>query len=694
MKKRDQVVLLQGGLDLMSQPLKVAPGFCIGAQNYEPQDEGYRRRGGYERLDGRPSPSKASYWIMKYDTGSVALNAGALITGVASNATARVLHDATIVTGSLAGGDATGEVVLRDVIGAFEDAEELQVSGSEVAHCDGEPIEFGAETDELSHSYKIEAIEARREVIQAVPGSGPVLGVCTYKGEIIAFRNHASEAMAQMFKATETGWVLQSFGHTLDFNTGAIAEFEEGDLITGGTSGATATIERVVRQSGSWSGDAKGYLVISGISGSFQASETFTGSTSGATAVALGPSQEITLPKGGKYRTKVHNFYGAANLKRLYGCNGVGQAFEWDGAVLAPIRSGIPAEQEKPLFISVHSNHLLLGYTGGALQNSGTGKPLSFSALDGAGEFSLGDDITGLKSSSKTATIVTGRNKIAYLTGSDVSDLDLKDISEDSGAVADTLETVGSPYFLDDRGIRSLTAAQTFGDWSIATETKLVSKWFQGKRKGSIPAIGSLRVKAAGQYRIFFSDRTGMTLYFGRGKPECMPFLLRFTPTCLHSGEDAEGNEVLFAGGADGYVYQLDSGTSDDGAPVEAYLRLAFMNQGTPNQNKRYHCAFLDVTDAGPTNIISYTADFDFSHPDQPGSQEETTTIHGGGGFWDTAYWDQFYWDAMIQGQAVADLDGLGTNISFVVMSDATYEEPHTLASLTIFYSSRGRKKR
>jgi hypothetical protein len=62
---------LFGGLDLVTPPLVVPPGKVLSSKNYEPADEGgYRRITGYERYDGRPSPSDATYWILDFDAGT------------------------------------------------------------------------------------------------------------------------------------------------------------------------------------------------------------------------------------------------------------------------------------------------------------------------------------------------------------------------------------------------------------------------------------------------------------------------------------------------------------------------------------------------------------------------------------------------------------------------------------------------
>ncbi|GAB5434796.1 MAG: hypothetical protein EpisKO_41660 [Epibacterium sp.] len=687
--QKQQTIVMQGGLDMVTEANQVQPGSCIGAQNYESEARGYRRIDGYERFDGQPKPSLASYWLLAFDQGSTAVNEDDTVTGATSGASGVVLQDATVEEGSWGGGDAAGEIILYNVSGTFQDNEALEVSGGTVAYSDGTAIETGATTDSADDEYLQAAIAKRRASIGKVPGSGGVLGVATYKGDVFAWRNNAAGTAAAMFKATASGWVEQNLGHTLDFTAGNVASLQEGETVTGGTSGATATVERVAMLGGAWDGSAVGYLVLSGITGTFHASETLTGGASGATATGSGAQEAITLPAGGKYRTVSENFFAASNLRRLYGVNGVGPAFEWDGTVFAPIRKNLSTALDKPKYISVHANHLMTGYDGGAILYSGTGDPLDARALAGAGEMGFGQDITGLKSSTRTATIVMGRNKIGYLQGTDTNNFQLDDLAEDSGAMGDTLEVVGQPYFLDDQGVRSLSAAQSFGDWKIGTTTQKIEPLIRAKRENGIWPVGALRVRGKDQYRLYFSDATCISIYFGRKKPECMQLLMAFTPTVVVSGEDASGNEILLAGSSDGYVYQMDAGTSADGEEVEAFLRLSFLHQGAPTVMKRYHRGVLQVSDGGTGISLTYASDYDFGNPNIPSGFEADLSFAGGGGFWDTALWDNFYWDAAVQGQAEMELNGIGQNVSIALASSAIHERPHVLSSLTINFTGR-----
>lgn len=688
-EQQEQTIPLAGGLDLVSPASQVRPGFMIGALNYEAEARGYIRSKGYERFDGRPKPSEASYAILPYASGNLALAAGVAITGLTSGATATLLEQ-TLDSGSFGSSNAKGDLVVYNPLGTFLDGEALQTGGVTRALMDGTMVEEGAESGANHSRYLGDVADIRRSAILAAPGSGPIRGLATLKGSVYCFRDNAGGTAGQLLKATASGWAAQSFGHTLDFVQGT-APLVEGAVITGATSGATATIQRVaVALGGFGTGDASGYLVLSGVTGTFNASEIISGG--GGSARTSGSQAAITLPAAGTYEAIAANFYATETGERLYFTTRTGRAFEWDGTVLAPIRTGMPTASDKPWHIAFHRNHLFLSFPGGSLQNSATGEPLIWSAISGAGEIGFGQDITALKSENRDALIVLGRNKVGYLTGASVNDFDLASITEDSGGIRGTLEVVGSPVYLDDLGLRDLRSTASFGDWEIGSITRLVEPLIRTKRDANIAPAGCLRVRAKAQYRLYYQDGDALSVYLGRKDPEITPLSLGFTPTCFLSGETLSGSEILLAGSSDGFVYQLDVGTSRDGQPLEAYIRLAYLNQGSASIQKRYHRARLEGKSGETDTILWVSADFSYGSEDVPEAAPPEQTMFGQGGFWDTSNWDQFVWDAEVATELTFDLYGLGTSVSLTLSSEAADEDPHILSAITLFYTRRRRK--
>ena len=273
-----------------------------------------------------------------------------------------------------------------------------------------------------------------------------------------------------------------------------------------------------------------------------------------------------------------------------------------------------------------------------------------------------------------------------------------------SGAIPHTAQQLNQPMYMDNRGLRNLNSTQTFGDFEIGSVSVLVQPIFAYNKANGIVPVASMRVRSKDQYRIFFSDGSGVSVYIGRGAqtaltivgavtspgaPECMTFNLGLPVTSCCSSEDINGYEVLLFGSTTGYVYQLDSGTSFDQQPITAWMRLTFNNLNSPTQNKRYHKVTLEI-DAGPTAVIGLVAEYAYGDPSLSPATSQSFTISGDGGFWDEANWDQFYWSTTFEGLAECHVDGIGRNISVAVISIATYEQPHILHGLILHYSQRG----
>jgi hypothetical protein len=554
-------------------------------------------------------------------------------------------------------------------------------------------------------------IASRRAAISTVPGTGPVRGVTVFDGYVYAFRDHA-DGDSRMYRSSATGWERMTFGSEITFTAGT-AEFVEGEILVGGTSGATATIKRVVLRTGAWSGTATGYLVLSGVVGTFQA-ETVT-SSSGSATIA-GDATAITLATGGVYDFTTHNFYGAGKRPRLYGSNGQGFAFEWDGEVLAPIRTGTAAgvlegesfllaangdfllaangdsiilrfDFDRPQFVSHYKNHLFLAYSSGSIIFSSIGEPLEYITTTGAGEVSFGEAVTGLLTAASTSIVIFGQNRIEYVTGNDSSDFVMSPISDGSGAVAYSAQMLNRPIFLDDGGLRDLGTTAAFGDWRAGSLSQAIEPLMRAKRDAGATVAASVLIRAKDQYRLFWNDGTGITLYVGRKQPESMPFNLPIVPFCACYGEVTQGaGDRLFVGAEDGYVYELERGLSFDGEAIEAYVRLPFNSIGSPTQRKRFSkfTAGVDSEDA-----ITLGVKFDIDYAVGTGGAQVDKSVAAGTATVSTGNYDEITWSSPVQGTLEEHIAGIGRNCAVTLISDAADKRVHTLQSASFNFSPR-----
>jgi len=110
-----------GGEILTDPALSQPPGSLLFGKNYEVYPEGgYRRIDGYERYDGRTKPSESLYWIIEFDNGTTAGVDTDVITGATSGATAELIADAVVETGTYGGSNAEGYMAVALLSGNFQ----------------------------------------------------------------------------------------------------------------------------------------------------------------------------------------------------------------------------------------------------------------------------------------------------------------------------------------------------------------------------------------------------------------------------------------------------------------------------------------------------------------------------------------------------------------------------------------------
>lgn len=670
--------ILTGGLDQETPTLAIQPGRAIACINHEAAADGYRRTGGFERVSGKPSPAAYELLVgeLEESVGSLAM---AEVTGSSSGATMLIVSKG-----------AGGEFCADHVDGDFIVGEYLMADDMAVARIMQQPTVRDRRESPAMLAFWRAATAARRAAIDKPAGSGPVRGVLWYDGALYAWRDTADASAGRVHKATPGGWSQLNLGAAIDFEEGGPMELAAGMAVKGATSGATATIRTVALDAGTeWEkGTATGKLILDNVVGTFAEDEALD--VAPALAVAKVAAYAVaSLPPGGRYEFVIHNFYGSVGFGRAYGVNGVGKAFEFDGSGIVTIDTGMP--DDRPFLIAEHKKHLFLGFPKGSLQNSALGEPRSFNAILGAAEFGMGKELTNLIPNTADSMIVMTESSMSALVGNDVSDFMLQTVSDDAGAKRHTAQSIGTVYYMDNRGLRKAAAAQNYGNFNLGTLSTMIGKTLEKKRDLGAKPVASMAIKSKDQYRLFYDDRTGITFYMGRKNPEAMIFEYPFTVTCYHVAE-VDGRERIFVGADDGHVYELDVGTSFDGQPIEAMLQLAYGNQRAPRVMKRYHKIALDV-EASPGTQIAILAQFDNAGDLQPYPHVENLALTGNGGIWGISDWADFYWGAPDVARAESGNVGSGENISPIIVSNSDFMDGYTLQSATILWSQRGMKR-
>ena len=451
------------------------------------------------------------------------------------------------------------------------------------------------------------AIETARADIDAVPGSGSILGVWMYKGVVYVFRNNVGGTAALMYKSTSSGWSL-------------------------------------------------------------------------VTTPALQPS--------GRYEFVNENFKGDLSYFLMYGCDGVNPAFEFNGTTLTQITT--TASPNTPIHLIPFKRSLWLGFASGAIYYSVVNDPTDFVAVNGAGQKDLGQAHTGFSHTVGDTLIAFTRNRTYIFTESysDTYPFQSDVHSRDSGAVEYTCQSMGVPLYLDDRGITTINAVQSYGDFKNNTISKDYDRLLRELITKDISC--SVRVREKNHYKLFFANGEAIciTLLDGKaGGATRLDYGKNITTVC--SSEDNNGNEVIFFGDDAGFVYQDNVGTSFDGSVIDAWLRTSFYNYNAPAKTKRFFKIDIELEASNAFNLY-VLPDFSYGSPNFPSHAESEVDVTGGGGYFDSSYWSEFYWDAQAVSTAYAYISGIGTNMSLYIRSAGIYDQPHRLQGIIVYFSDGG----
>ena len=674
---RYDTVLLRGGWDQITPSLSLKPGVVRDAVNYEASTTGgYTRIAGYERFDGRPKPSDATYDVIEVTAFANVPSVGDTLTGNSSGATGQIIA----VGGSY--------VVVTKTAGTFSTPETVKVGATTIGTTQ---TQTSVITAQKYAQYRAAAANVYRADIDKVPGEGPVRGVfglqVASEDVVFAFRDNVGATSCDLYKSSTGGWVQVDYLYEVYFNSGAVAIPQEGETLTQG--GVTATIRRVVVQSGSddWTGTAQGKFIIEAPAGGNFAAGAASVTVSLATVVLEGAQTAITMLPGGRFQTDEGNFTGSSQTLRAYGCDGVNRMWEFDGEVLTPIDTALG--EYTPSHVVCHLDYLFYSYRS-SLGFSGPGAPYKHTAADGAGEIAVGSDINDLLvqpgAQDTGALAVFCDSKTSMLYGKDLASFNLVPFNTGTGGVAFTAQNMAQSFVLDTIGVFSLTTTLAYGNFQAATLTSNIRPFIE--QELAKVAASSLN-RSKNQYRLFFNDGYGLYITVVNAKNlGAMPVYYPNVVYCTWEGRQS-GEQVAFFGDADGYVHQFDKGSSFDGANIDHYITFNWNAIDSPRILKQFRHAVVEMTGD------SY-AEINFGYQLGYGNSvyAQALPVLYSSGFqlapsWDAFTWDSFVWDGRTILPTEVSMRGTAENVQITISGSSDYVYAFTLNSVITHYTPR-----
>lgn len=322
-----------------------------------------------------------------------------------------------------------------------------------------------------------------------------------------------------------------------------------------------------------------------------------------------------------------------------------------------------------------------------------------FSVANGAGSFRLTGNTTGMIVFRENLICFTD-NSIRTLVGSSVADFQLNTITLDIGCLeGDTIQEVGGDIiFLGPDGLRFLGATERNGDFSLALASRNIQDRIIRFINSGVPLVSTV-IRSKNQYRLFefvtgrdvdrsegylgvqFIDQDFQG--FAWAKTEGIK-VYRVSSNLYQSTE-----KVVFVG-EDGFVYLMESGSSFDGADINAKFYSPYIPINDPTVRKTaYKVSTFYDPEATFSGVLSLKYNFNDPGVIQPNSVE----IGAGGifSYYGTAVYGSANFGATPETVVSRQVTGSFDTVSLQYEFDGT-DQPFILDTVLIEFRTNDRK--
>lgn len=263
-----------------------------------------------------------------------------------------------------------------------------------------------------------------------------------------------------------------------------------------------------------------------------------------------------------------------------------------------------------------------------------------FSAANGAGSINVANEITGL-AVFRDQLIVFTTDSIKRITGNTAADFQVSPITDRIGCVnGDTIQEVGGDImYLAPDGIRLLSATDRIGDFGLDIASDPIAK-DANTFLGSTPNFCSVLMREKAQYRIFayieseqHEAAKGLiaTKFVSQGASGISWSTTYGIKAFVADSRYTDTAETIAFANTDGYVYELDTGSSFDGLRIEAIYESPYMPLSDPQMRKSFYKMTLYAEPTGSMSL-DLNVKYDFGSSTNTGViQPATQSVEGTG---------------------------------------------------------------
>lgn len=446
------------------------------------------------------------------------------------------------------------------------------------------------------------------------------------------------------------------------------------------------------------SGLVRGLTVFNGNAIAVRGTHVYMSSGSGWTQLTDNgtySSAGITLGGTGKVRFTQHSFTGTKTLLIVDGTN---KPFKFDGTTFSSITTAT-SDQDDTTFVVAHREHIFLVKD----KLLTFGAPLSdsdYTVASGAGFFRFTNPITGIVPFRDQLFVFTA-NSIDVISGSSEAEFTKQTITKDVGAVKeDTIQEIGGDViFLGPDGLRLLSATDRINDFSLG----VVSKTIQSEMTDFLirsTSFASVVIRDKSQYRLLgfnssFTDESSLgvlgTQFSPQGGEDMAWSELRGINAYVAASERNETSELIIFANDDGYVYQMEQGTSFDGSDIVATFATPFVYLNDPQIRKSFYKLNLYTDPQGSFEAnVTLKLDFDTDGTVQPpqipfNNQTNTVSLYG------VSTYGSGNYGGKLKKIFTTQTIGSGFNVSLEFVSQSQ-TPPFSLDAATLEFATHGRR--
>ena len=446
------------------------------------------------------------------------------------------------------------------------------------------------------------------------------------------------------------------------------------------------------------SGLVRGLTIFSGNAIAVRGTHVYMSSGSGWTQLtdnSTYSSTGITLGGAGKVRFTQHSFSGTKTLIIVDGAN---KPFKFDGTTFSSITTAT-SDQDDTTFVVAHREHLFFAKDK-LLTFSAPSSDSDYTVASGAGFFRFTNPITGVVPFRDQLFIFTA-NSIDVITGSSEADFVKQTITKDVGAVKeDTIQEIGGDViFLGPDGLRLLSATDRINDFSIG----VVSKSIQSEMTDFITrttSYASVVIRDKSQYRLLgfnssFTDESSLgilgTQFSPQGGENMSWAEIRGINAYVAASERDETSELIVFANDDGYVYQMEDGSSFDGKNIVATFSTPFVYIDDPQLRKSFYKLNIYTDPQGSfESVVNLKLDFDTEGVIQPpeisfSNITNTVSLYGVSSYGTGSFGGKL--KKIFTSQTVGS--GFNVSLEFVSISQTP---PFSLDAATLEFATHGRR--